>query len=82
MSTSRQEAMTTAKRLRRTLGSAPDPYRQACALHAALAAAEGWSAGARREIDSFGVWLKDRPRDAVLRAKCDGVLEHLSAPPA
>lgn len=79
MSASRQEAITTAKWLKRTLASAPTPHRQARAVHAVLAAASGWSASERRQIDDFALWLNERPSDAALRAKCDEVLGALSA---
>lgn len=78
MTASRQEAIMTAKRLRRTLRSAPVPHRQARALHTALAAADGWSAAERQEIDNFAEWLDERPSDAALRAKCDEILNCLT----
>lgn len=78
MSASRQEAITTARRLKRMLASAPMPHRQARAFHAALAAAKGWSARELQEIDELAQWLDKRPSDAALRGKCDQVLDLLS----
>ena len=79
MSASPSQAIAVAKRLRRTLASAPDPRLQARAIYSELAAAEGWSPQEQQAIDRFGVWLNDRPQVDALRARCDHVLGLLSA---
>lgn len=77
MSGKRHEAITAAKRLLRTLASAPDPRRRARSLHAELAAAADWTTADREMIASLGVWLQDNPPLDALRARCGDVLAKL-----
>ena len=74
----RHEAIATARRLKRTLASAPDPRRQAGAIHSALAAGEGWSPQERQAIDELGAWLNGRQSVDALSVKCDDVLGRLA----
>lgn len=77
MSGSRQEAITSAKRLLRTLSSAPDRRRRARSLHAELAAVADWTTTDRETIAALGVWLHDNPPLDALRARCGDVLAKL-----
>lgn len=77
MSGSRHEAITAAKRLLRSLASAPDPRRRARALHAELADADDWTAADRQTIAALGVWLHDNPPLDALRARCGDVVAKL-----
>lgn len=80
MSFHRDEAITAARKLLRTFASAPEPRRQARAMHSALAGAEGWSLAERETIDSLGAWLAETPAEAALRPRCEEVLLGLARP--
>ncbi|MDP1598563.1 hypothetical protein [Phenylobacterium sp.] len=77
MTLSRGEALQTANKLRRTMGSAPDPRRQAQTIYSELARVEDWSASDQRHILAFGQWLATRPPLNALKAKAEGLLEGL-----
>ncbi len=78
MSGSRHESITAAKRLLRTLASAPDPRRRARALHAELATANDWTSADLEIIAALGIWLHDNPPLDALRARCGDVLAKLA----
>ena len=78
MSRSRHGAITAAKRLLRTLASAPDPRLRARAFHAELAVSDDWTADDREIIAALGVWLHDNPPLEALRARCGDVLAKLA----
>ena len=79
MPVSRNEALTTSKRLRRSSSSAPDPRVQARAIYTALAAADGWKPQEQQTIDALGAWLAERPSPEALRDRCEQVLRMLTS---
>jgi len=74
MSFTRGEALAAARKLLRTFASAPEPRRQARAIHSELAHAAGWSAAEKAQIDALGAWLQTHPSVSELRSRCEGVL--------
>lgn len=78
MSANPHEAIMLSKRLKRSLAGAPDPRIPARAIHAALAAAPGWTKQQREAIRALGAWLDERPTTAALQARCDQLLRELS----
>ena len=77
MTASRAEALAAAQKLLRMFTGAPEPRRQARAIHSTLAAARGWSAAEQSLIDDFGSWLADGPAEAVLQPRCKDVVHGL-----
>ncbi|MBI1198951.1 MAG: hypothetical protein GC203_13905 [Phenylobacterium sp.] len=77
MSASRNEALSAARKLLRTFGSAPEPRRQARAIYAELTHAAGWTEGERRAIDAFGAWLLAQPSTLELKPRCADLLATL-----
>ena len=77
MSVSRVEALAAARKLFRTLASAPDPRQRARAICAELVRASDWTDTQRAAIDELVVWLQAYPPSAELRARCDRLLTSL-----
>lgn len=77
MDTTTAEALTTARRLIRTLDSAPDALKQAQSAVAALQRATGWTAQQAQEILEMSEWLATRPAPAALKLRCQQVLKRL-----
>jgi hypothetical protein len=73
----RAEALAAARKLIRTLDSAPDPLRQARAAIAGLLRSGPWSPAAERQILDLAAWLAARPPPTALRARCQAVLKAL-----
>ena len=69
MGASRAEAMSSVKKLCRTLDSAPSPHARARVIYNELSRAEGWSAKEESEIAAFGQWLSTRPPPTTLKAR-------------
>lgn len=80
MSGSRHEAITAAKRLLRTLASAPDPRGRARAFHAELAASDNWTIAELEMIGGLGDWLHGNPPLEALRGRCGELLAKLVGP--
>lgn len=77
MDLARVEALAAARKLVRTLDSAPDPLHQARAAAATLLRAGPWSATAERQILELAEWLATRPPPAALKPRCHQVLKGL-----
>jgi nitrous oxide reductase accessory protein NosL len=77
MSIGRSHTLSTARKLLRTLDSAPDPRRQARLIHSELAHGGDWTRPQREVVDAFGAWLLDLPPIADLRPRCERVLAKL-----
>jgi hypothetical protein len=74
---SRIAARAAARRLARTLASAPDPRRQAFKVLDELARASGWGGSEQAAIAEFGLWLAGGPQHAHLKPAVDRLLEKL-----
>jgi hypothetical protein len=77
MLASRLEAIGVARKLCRTLASAPDPQKQAQTLVSVLLRAEGWGPAAEREITAFASWLATRPPPTDLRLRSQRLIKAL-----
>ena len=73
----RGEALVEARKLIRTLDSAPDPQRQAQSAVAILLKSGPWGAAAERQILDLADWLATRPPPAGLKARCQATLRAL-----
>lgn len=73
----RAEALAEARKLVRTLDSAPNPQRQAQAVVTALLRSGPWAPAAKRQILDLARWLADRPPPTALKARCQALLESL-----
>ncbi|NQE61396.1 hypothetical protein [Caulobacter sp. RHG1] len=71
------EAVSQARKLCRTLASAPLPQARAKDLFQILARARGWSPAQQDQILAFGQWLDTRPAPGAIKAQCDRLLEAL-----
>jgi len=71
------EALAVARKLVRTLDSAPDPLRQAQGAVAGLLRTGPWSPTAERQILDLAAWLATRPPPSGLKARCQSVLRTL-----
>lgn len=78
MSASRLEALASAKKLCRTLDSAPSPHARAQTIFSELRKAGGWSGQEQDEIVAFGTWLSARPPPAALKARCQQLIARLA----
>ena len=78
MSGSCQQALVDARKLVRTFASAPDARRRAQAVMSELRHAEGWSAGAQRDIDAVEAWLRISPSVSALQPRLRDLLGRLS----
>lgn len=76
MSGSRQQALTEARKLVRTFGSAPDARRRAQAVLSELKHAEGWSSLQLEKIAEVDIWLQGAPLTA-LEPRLRALLESL-----
>jgi len=77
MSTSITEAQTLARKLCRTLASAPLPQERAKQVFQTLARAQGWSLAQEKEIIAFGDWLDTRPAPGAMKERCERLLNAL-----
>lgn len=77
ISTSRAEALATARRLARGFAGAPDPRRHAQQFYAVLIHAEGWTKPEQALIVALGAWLQERPGVGALKVRCDAALAQL-----
>uniref|UniRef100_B0T6J8 Uncharacterized protein n=1 Tax=Caulobacter sp. (strain K31) TaxID=366602 RepID=B0T6J8_CAUSK len=74
MTISRPEALASAKKLCRTLMSAPLPQVRAQTIFAELVRAKGWDPAHQDLITAFGEWLASRPPPSALKARCEALL--------
>lgn len=77
MTTSKPEALSLARKLCRSLLSAPDANARMRQILSALAHGEGWTARERAAIDEFVRWLQSRPRPAQLKEGGEALLKQL-----
>lgn len=75
--TTRQEAITKARRLVRGFAGAPDPRRHAQQVYSALVHAEGWAAAHEALILDLGAWLQGHPSLGELKPRCEALLGKL-----
>lgn len=74
MTISRPEALASARKLCRTLMSAPLPQVSAQTIFAELVRAKGWDPAHQDLITGFGEWLASRPPPSALKARCEALL--------
>jgi hypothetical protein len=74
----RNEGVAVARKLVRTLDSAPDPQRQAQVAVAGLLRCGPWDPAAERQILDLAAWLATRPPPSTLKLRCQAVLKRLS----
>lgn len=77
MDMERREALTAARKLIRTLDSAPNPLQQAQAAVAALLRFGPWAPAAERQILELATWLATRPPPTAVKSRCQAVLKGL-----
>lgn len=77
MTDSAFEALASARKLCRMLGSAPDPQRQAQSIAAVLLRAQGWSPAAEARIVAFSEWLAARPPPTALKPQLQALIKAL-----
>lgn len=77
MTTLKIEALTHARKLCRSLGSAPDPRQRVREIISALLHGEGWSASEQRAILEFTHWVDTKPSASLLKPKCEALLASL-----
>lgn len=73
-----QHALAEARKLVRTLASAPDPKRRAQAVLSELRHGGGWSPDARRDIEATDAWLRERPAVESLEPRLRALLTRLA----
>jgi hypothetical protein len=71
------EALASARKLCRLLGSAPDPQRQGQSIAAVLLRAEGWSPAAEARITAFSEWVAGRPPPTALKPRLQALIKAL-----
>lgn len=71
------EALASARKVCRMLGSAPDPQRQAQSIAALLLRAEGWSPAGEAGIVAFSQWLATRPPPSTLKPRLQALIRSL-----
>lgn len=77
MDATRIEALTRARRLVRTLESAPNPLQQARTAVTALVRVRGWRPEDEKAILEVAEWLSQRPPLEALRPRCQTLLRRL-----
>jgi hypothetical protein len=75
--TDRGDSVATARRLMRGFKSAPDPIRQARAIHQALWQVPGLSPAQHALIEALGCLLDTRPNVPAVEAACRKLLAAL-----
>lgn len=78
MDLTRAEALASARKLARTLDSAPDPQAKAKAAVALLLKAGPWSAASERQVLDLAAWIATRPPPTALKPRCQAVLKSLA----
>lgn len=77
MMTPKTEALSHARKLCRSLSSAPDPRQRVREIISALVHGEGWSTADETAILAFVQWLDARPSAALLKPRCEALLASL-----
>lgn len=77
MTIHRSEALVQARKVCRTIASAPLPQARAREFFQILVRAEGWTAAQQRNIVELGGWLETRPAPGALRQRCEQLLAAL-----
>jgi hypothetical protein len=77
MGLGRDEALSEARKLVRTLGSAPNPQQQAQTALTLLMRSGPWPPAAQRQILDLAAWLATRPQPAAIKPRCQAVLKAL-----
>lgn len=77
MARSKTEALREARKLVRTLDSAPEPLQQAQSAVATLMRSGAWPPAAERQILDLAAWLAARPPRAAIKSRCQAVLKAL-----
>jgi len=75
--TLKTEALVHARKLCRSLGSAPDPRQRVRDVISTLLHGEGWSAADEKAILAFTEWVDTRPAASRLKPECDALLAKL-----
>jgi hypothetical protein len=76
---SKTEAIAATRKLVRTFASAPDPRRQARAIHATLDQWSPWPAPLQERLDGFAAWLESVPPVGELRARASDLVARFQA---
>lgn len=71
------EALAHARKLCRSLKSAPDPYARVREIISALLHGEGWTPAEQIQIRDFTAWVDSRPPGGTLKERCDALLKTL-----
>ena len=77
MDLARADALSAARKLIRTLDSAPNPLQQAQAAISGLTRSGPWPPSAQGQILDLAAWLATRPPPSALKARCQSVLKTL-----
>ncbi|MBU1376499.1 MAG: hypothetical protein KKE02_06530 [Alphaproteobacteria bacterium] len=77
MSGSHQHALVEARKLVRTLVSAPDPRRRAQEVLSVLKRVEEWPPAAREKIMAADAWLRATPSLATIEPQLRALLTQL-----
>ena len=78
MSDDYRPALTSARKLVRTFGSAPDPRRRAQEVLSELKRDANWSVAAQHEIAALESWLRSVPSVDALAPRLRAVLTRLA----
>ncbi len=78
MDLARADALTAARKLIRTLDSAPNPLQQAQAAIAGLMKSGPWAPATERRLLDLAAWLAARPPPNALKPRCQAVLKTLA----
>jgi hypothetical protein len=77
MMTLKTEALFHARKLCRSLGSAPDARQRVREIISTLLHGEGWSPADEKAIMAFTQWVDTRPSVALLKSQCEALLTSL-----
>lgn len=73
------DALSAARKLVRTLDSAPDPRQQAQSAISTLLREAGWAPAEEKELLDRPAWLAQRPAPIALKPRFGAVLRTLGA---
>jgi len=77
MGAGRGEALSMARKLVRTLDSAPDPRQQAQAAISTLLRESVWAPAEQKELLDLAAWLAQRPAPMALKPRLRAMLRTL-----
>lgn len=72
-----EEAIVLARKLCRSLASAPLPQERARQVFQTLTRARGWNPAQESAILAFGDWLDGRPAPGAMKERCERLLAGL-----